>query len=450
MYSVIAWLVLAGSILCLVTSIGALFQLAGVLLFTTEISDISGGLAAGPFVAVAATLVGMAGLVVSTRLSVPSRVATFALADDGGLKVNVLGLSAFLLGLVSLFTCLFYSVEGFTLGPSSVHENSYSQLSFLFDTRFDELSMIIAGVSLVFVGSLVCLLTPLGGVLQIAGAVLAFSEVSSAFRWIDVGGIYGEVHLGAGFYLAVAAGALGVWSMVFVRRVTVPPRFISALLVPGRASVEEETQDERVPSPTEVRSRLMRVMDMIPRKARIPFAAAITLAIIISALAVPYALRLSAVEVWVSPYYQESVEVDVYIDGDLVSSGVASPYESFKVSHRVSAGIHTIGIDYAYEGDDNTSPDGVLDWTSSVKAPPYMRVLKSVILSGWYDVSLPNISMSSSPTPGGFVVTFEDVVLYSRFGETYDDVEWSQLSLVVAEDSSDGVMWRFSSLDLDS
>jgi hypothetical protein len=450
MYSVIAWLVLAGSIICLVSSIGALFQLAGVLLFATEISDISGGLAAGPFVAVAATLVGMAGLVVSARLSVPSRAATFTLADDGGLSVNLLGFSAFLLGLISLFTCLFYSVEGFSLGPSSVHENSYSQLSFLFDTRFDELSIIIAGVTLVFVGTLVCLLTPLGALLQITGVVLAFSEVSSAFRWIDVGGIYGEVHLGAGFYLAIAAGAAGVWSMVYVRRVTLPPRFVSALLVPSRPSVEEDDQDEQGSPQTEIRSRLSRVMDVIPRGARIPFAAAITLAIIIAALAVPYGLGLSTVEVWVSPAYQESVDVDVYIDGDLVGSGVASPFESFKVSHRVRAGIHTVGMDYSYEGADEPGPDGVLDWTSSVKAPPYMRVVKAVILSGWHDVSLPSVVMSSAPSGTGYVVTLEEVVYYNPYGEAHHDVEWSQLSLVVAEDSLGGVIWRFSSIDLDS
>lgn len=448
MYSVIVWLILAGSIICFITSLGSLLQMAGIVLFAMEFSDVSGIIGAGPFVAVAATLVGMISLILSPRISIPDRFVTLKHSANGGLAVNVIALSAFFLGLISMFTCWFFTVERISFFSTTIHETYYSQLSFLFSVRFDDLTLLIAGAILVFIGTVLCILTPLGSLLQLTGTCLAFYDFRSAYGGYDAGGIAGDVSLGAGFFIAVTAGVIGIWSMVFVRRITIPGRFVSGLLLPEATGSAEPPVQEHGPREEGPPSRIRKVMERVPRIARIPLVLAITLAVMLAALAVPYAFPLSEIEIRISNYSMDNLEVDVYIDGEKSGTGMASTEYLYIDRFRVTSGIHVVALDYAFSSDDNPHPDGLTDWSSSVELSPYRMSVLGVFLQGDFDWTLPSVEFSCTTTADGYLLTFDEIISHNFYGVTSDSFEWSDLLLVLTEGSANGVWWRFYSSDL--
>jgi len=449
MYSAIVLLVLAGSLLCFITSLGGILQLAGVLLYAFEFASDPGIAGPGPFVAVVAALTGTGSILLSPRLEVPSRFASFVRGAKGGLSANVLALSAFGLGLLSiLMVWLVVDQRLYNWGPD-LPDMNYSLLAFMCDARFDDLSLVIVGAALVSVGSVTCLLTPLGSLLQAVGTILCFLDMSSSFGdWTSAMGST-DVRLGEGFYLAVVAAAAGIWSMVFVRRVDIPGKFVSSLLVPegaraGQAAPNASAEDSERRPP-----RAQSIISRIPRAARVPFALAVTLAVILAFMAVPYAVRFTTVQVAVSNSSAVDIEADVYIDGVLVSSGTVTPYFEFICESKVTAGVHTVSLDYAYSSDESPHPDGDTDWSSSVDADPYMTSTVSVLLMGVHDTNLPEATLSCEPTLDGYVITFEEIVEYNWVGEQVTGIDWSSLSLVLVEGFGPGVGWSFSSAELD-
>ena len=449
MYSVIVLLVLVGSILCFVTSLGATLQLAGVILYGLEFLNDPMVAGPGPFVAVAAALIGTASILVSPIVRVPSRLATFTDRDAGRLSVNVLALSAFVLGILSvLMVWVIYQVH---YGWDHVgQEEEISLLAFLCDTRFEDISLLIVGGSLIVIGSVTCLLTPLGSVIQLAGTGLCFLEIRSSYGDFSYLDWSTEVHLGAGLYVAAAAVVVGLFSMMFVKRLLIPSRFTSAILVKGVAGHDRapEAAPERGAEATQ--SRLSRLAARVPRMARAPTAVAVTLAVVIALLAAPEALSLSTLEVHVYNTSLYDIELDAYVDGELVSSGTVSPPNEYILKLKVSSGVHSVWLDYAYSGDDDPAVDGDIDWSSSVDADPYLTSLVAVFLMGDYDASLPDVTLSSAPSPDGRVITFESVVRYSSDGGTsQEEIDWSDLSLVVAEGFLAGAGWSFHTDDLD-
>ncbi len=449
LYSAIVLLVLTGSILCFITSLGGVLQLTGVLLFAFEFVDDPGIAGPGPFVAVAAALFGVASILLSPRVRIPSRFAAFVHSDKGGLSMNVLSLSAFVLGLLSMFMIwLVVEQRMYDWGPE-LSGPRYSLLAFMCDVRFGDLSLMIAGAVLISVGSVMCLLTPLGSLLQMVGAGLSFLEIRSSFGdWTMAQGST-DVRLGEGFYLAVAAAIVGAWSMVFVRRVRLPGTFVSGLLVPETTRVEEDPAGKMTEGDEVRPSRLLRLVAGVPRMARVPSAVAMTLAIVLAVMAVPYAAPLSTIEVDVANSSLVNIEVDVYIDGVLVASGIASPYFGFMCESKTTAGIHTVSLDYAYSSDEDPSPDGDIDWSSSTDIDPYMTSAVYVLLMGYHDASLPEVTLSCAPASDGYVLTFEEIVEYNWVGEQLEGIGWSDLSLVVADDYGSGVGWSFVSGELD-
>lgn len=449
LYSAIVLLVLIGSVLCFITSLGAVLQLVGVILYAFEFLSDPGIAGPGPFVAVAAALVGTFSILLSPSVGVPPRFASFIHGDGGGLSVNILALSAFALGLLSILT-VWLSVEQRLSWGSALPSEDYSLLSFICDTRFDDLSLMIAGASLLLIGSVMCLLTPLGSLLQMVGAGLSFLETSSSFGDFSTMDWSSDVRLGAGFYLGVAAVIVGLWSAVFVRRINVPGRFASGLLVPEAtgpvAGLEEGPERAAGARP----SRLSRYIAKVPRMARVPFVAVVTLAVALAVLAAPYALPLSTIEVRVYNSSLEDIAVDVYIDGEKVSGGMASPQYEFMCDLAVRSGIHAVSMDYAYSSDEDPDPDGDIDWSSSADVDPYMTSCMSVVLMGDRDSSLPEVTLSCAAAPAGYILTFEEVVRYNSWGgEAIEDIEWSDLSLVVVEGYASGVGWSFTSAELD-
>ncbi|HUU06920.1 MAG TPA: hypothetical protein VMW88_00725 [Thermoplasmata archaeon] len=447
MYSAIVLMVLVGSLLCFLTSLGSLLQLGGVILFAIEMPDASWSVAAGPFVAAASAFIGIASLLLSARISVPSRFATFVRSDDRGISMNLLAGSAFVIGLASLFPCWFQTSYRVEYGRV-ISGETYSMMSFLFSIQFDDLTLMIIGAVLVTVGSILCLLTPIGSLLQLAGTSLAFAEFTSSFQDVDSGGLSGGVSLGAGFYLAIIAGVIGIWSMVVARRVSIPGHFVSSLVLPDAAPIPEAPVRKTAVSSERMLSRLWTRIGRISRVARLLLVMAITLAVIVAALAIPRALPLSSVEMQIYNASVENMEIDFYIDGERIDTGLLSPNFQFQFECSVTSGLHVVALDYACSGDDDPHPDGALDWSSTASPDPYMNCVVSVVLQGRIDTSLPVVTLSCTPEVDGYTLTFEEIASYYTFGTYADSISWTDLSLVVTENCSFGAKWSLYSLNL--
>lgn len=447
MYAVIAWLILAGSILCLVIRFGGILLLAAVLLYATEIPQGESIIGPGPFVALAAAVLGIVSLALPSGLRIPARLATMRLGPEDGLSVNLLAMVAFGLGMASLF--MFWVTYEQSIGTLPLRESNYTMVSFLFDVRFDDLSLILAGAAVVAVGSIVCILTPLGSGLQIAGVLLFFADYRSAFGDWSAYGYVSSVHLAIGPFICVIAAILGICSMMFVRRVSVPKRYVSSLLM-----VRIEPSVEVEPAPAMVgesrkQSRPMRAFAAMPRSARVAAVISIGLAALLILLAVPYGLAMSSVRLQVNNNYIENVQIDVYIDGVKVDSGYASPFESYICESRLKAGVHSIALDYAFSGDDRPLPDGIMEWHSSFTAKPYLRFWLTTQVNGDFDPMLPQVQLSCERSADTFTLTFEGIVAYSWYGENLVEIFWYDLSVIMTDGVSSGISWSPSSTDLD-
>jgi len=447
-YAVIAWLILAGSILCFVVRFGGVLLLAAVILYATDIPQGEIIIGPGPFAALAAAVLGMISLAFPSGLRIPARLATMRLDPEDGLSINLLAMVAFGLGMASPFLFWITYEQGF-IGALPLRETNYTMVSFLFGTNFDTLSLMLAGAALVATGSVVCILTPLGSGLQIAGVVLFFADYRSALGDWSSYGYVSSVNLGIGLYVCVIAAILGICSMMFVRRVNVPKRFVSSLLM-----VRVEPSAEEGPSPVTAgesrkQSRPMRAFAAMPRSARVAAVISIGLAALLILLAVPYGFAMSSLRLQVYNNYIENVQIDVYLDGVKVDSGYASPFEVYICEPRLKAGVHSIALDYAFSGDESPLPDGVMEWHSSFAVKPYLRFWLSKEIRGDFDPMLPQVQLSCERSTDAFTLTFEEIVAYSWYGEYLAEIHWYDLSVIMTDDVSSGISWSPSSADLD-
>ena len=313
-YSVILFLILTGSIICFVSPLGGLLQLSGVVLYATQFPQGADLFGPGPFVAVAAAFLGMTSLILRTRIFIPERFATLSFGADGRLSVNVLAIIAFGLGLASVFACWFTTGYSFS-GQPSFHESNYSLLSFIFSVRFSDTTLMIVAATLIAVGSIVCILTPLGSALQLSGILLFFIEYRSEIAGYDSDYSRQSAALEAGFYLCILAATAGILSMMYVRRVTLSKSCSSDLLVRNAAPFVQTSLLPEDDSGASEPSRLSRMLGRMPKAARLPAVLSIGIAVMIVILAIPYAASVSSFEMHMMNSFIEDVEIDVYIDG---------------------------------------------------------------------------------------------------------------------------------------
>ncbi len=457
LYSVIVLLIMVGSVLCFVTALGSLLQLGGIVLYAFELAAGPVMSGPGPFVAVAATLIGVASLLISPVVKVPQRFLSFTRRERGDLSVNVMALSAFVLGVLSVL--LIWVVRSYSIEPSYLDyiyapdPDRYTLLSFLSDTRVDEYSWMIVGVSLLVTGSVMCLLTPLGSFIQMVGTALSFLEVRSSFENYRQYSFWRvEVDFGAGFYVAIVATAVGLASMVFVWRLDVPGRFPSGALASSDDGPGADLESSPALGTDRVRPRTpVSLVDRVPQIGRALMAVAIVLALAISALAVPGVLPVSTLKLSVvnaSPLYD--LDLEVYVDGEAVSSGTVTPLNEHTIEQRVRSGIHTLSLDYAFSGDEDPALDGSIDWSSSVDVDPYLTSTVAVGLTEGNDARAPQANLSCASSPEGYVITLESVFRYDAYtGTQFTDIGWSMISLVVVETYVSGVGWYFHDYELD-
>lgn len=446
-YSVIIFLILTGSIICFVSPLGGVLQLSGIVLYATQFPQGADLFGPGPFVAVAAAFLGMTSLILRTRIFIPERFATLSFGADGRLSVNVLAIVAFGLGLASVFACWFTTEYDFR-GQPSFYESNYSLLSFIFSVHFSDVTLMIVAATLIAVGSIVCILTPLGSALQLSGIVLFFMEYRSEIAGYDSDYSRQSAALGVGLYICILAAAAGIYSMMYVRRVTLPKSCSSDMLVRNAAPFVQTSFLPDDHSGASKPSRLSRMLGRMPKAARLPAVLSIGIAVMIVILAIPYAASVSSVEMHIMNNFIEDVEIDVYIDGAYTGSGMATSFQQFIDKCNIKAGAHSIAIDYAFSGDDDPNPDGSMDWASSFIAEPYTRFIISIALKGYFDTSLPRVQISSTETADGFMLTFDEIISYTVYGERIDDILWTDVSLLLF-DGTDSAKWSPQTGDLD-
>ncbi len=283
----------------------------------------------------------------------------------------------------------------------------------------------IVAATLIAVGSIVCILTPLGSALQLSGILLFFIEYRSEIAGYDSDYSRQSAALEAGFYLCILAATAGILSMMYVRRVTLSKSCSSDLLVRNAAPFVQTSLLPEDHSGASEPSRLSRMLGRMPKAARLPAVLSIGIAVMIVILAIPYAASVSSFEMHMMNSFIEDVEIDVYIDGAYSGSGMATSYQQFIEKCNIKAGAHSIAIDYAFSGDDDPNPDGSMDWASSFVAEPYTRFVVFVYLKGYFDASLPQVQISSTETADGFMLTFDEIINYSVYGERIDDILWT-------------------------
>jgi hypothetical protein len=167
---------------------------------------------------------------------------------------------------------------------------------------------------------------------------------------------------------------------------------------------------------------------------------ALVLCMVVAAVVASYAMPWSTLVVSVANNDASSTaEIDIYVDGELVAAGSASPSERVIAECSVRAGVHTVWLDYALLDYQPTGPDGVPDWTSSAVVRPFVRtaIVPVVFVMGQ---SLPQVTMTVSDTPDGRSVSVTDVVRY-MYGVPFPaTVTWGSITVVLT-DGTDFVAW---------
>jgi hypothetical protein len=437
-YAIVFGLVLIGSMLSLLTSYGNLALLAGVVVFALDLPTGSSDVGVGFWLAAAAAVIGCVSIWRSPTVRVPDRFLSLRRDHLGDHRLNVLALSAFALGMISMTLMWFVLVQTTSAGSSYQIdfplESSVSHLG-----SADVLGCIVAE-ALIVSGIFLCLLTPLGGLLMLSGTLLFLRSVYPLLGVVDSYFVEAEYSLGYGFYLCLVASAIATASMVR----TVDLRIRGGSVLPSqatKAAVEPPPLFAPTADPRSLLTDAKVSLVGIARSAIKPaMVVALVLCMVVAAVVASYTMPWSTLVVSVTNNDASSTaEIDIYVDGELVTAGSASHGERVVAECSVQVGVHTVWLDYALLDYQLTGPDGIPDWTTSSMVRPFVRtvVAPTVLMM---DQSLPQITMTVSDTPDGRTVSVMEAVEY-MYGVPFPaTVTWHSISVVLT-DGTDFVAW---------
>jgi hypothetical protein len=437
-YAVVFGLVLIGSVLSLLTSYGNLALLAGVVVFALNLPTGSSDVGVGFWLAAVAAAIGCVSIWRSPTVRVPDRFLSLRRDPLGGHRLNVLAISAFALGTISMTLMWFVLVETMSVGSS--HHIDFPLESLISHLGSADALGYIVAEALIVTGTVLCLLTPMGGLLMLSGTLLFLRTVHPLLGVVDSYFAETEYSLGYGFYLCLVASVIATASMV--RTVDLRIRGGSVLLSQlTKAAVEPRPLLAPTADPRSLLTEAKVSLVGIARSAVKPaMVVAMVLCMVIAAVVASYAMPWSTLVVSVGNNDARSTaEIDIYVDGELVTAGSASHSERVIAECSVRAGVHTIWLDYALLDYQPTGPDGVPDWTSSAIARPFARtVVGPMVLM--MDQSLPQVTMTVSDTPDGMTVSVTEAVEY-MYGVPFPaTVTWYSISIVLT-DGTDFVAW---------
>jgi hypothetical protein len=437
--AVVAALVLIGSLLTFVSAVGSFASLAGVLIFALEMRTRLEYVSVGFPIAVVASVLGIASVLFRRPFRIWDRFLVFSPSrEKRGLSFDVISIGAAVAALIATVLPWLVTKEGY---GNILQIQSYSLASFL-----DLGPLNLSAASAVFIfGAIGCLFTQLGATALIVGTVWSFLELRPMLVTASSNGYWffnTSSGLGPGFYIGILAAALGLLSLLFVYRMTLPDWLTVWSSGHGESSVKAPG-----PSAETVEHTTRSGLAMLVSNWRKLAAIAIVLGAIVAAVGLSYLLPFSEIEVRVNNMNQDSIaQVTIYLDGREIRSGLASSDAYLAAVVSATSGVHTVSIDYGWMGQNESVVDGVPDWYSDVTSKPFQRNFLGVVIGfqGWM---LPSLQVAGEPIPHGQKVAVESITHRVMGATSLADVQWGDISIILTDGNS-SVRWQPSTVNL--
>jgi hypothetical protein len=442
--AIVAVLVLLGSLLTFVTSAGSFASLAGVIIFALDMKNRFQYVSVGFPIAVVASVLGMASLLFRKPLRIWDRFLVFAPSRERrGLRLDVISIGAAVVALIA--TVLPWLVTKGSYGSFGRVQN-FPLFSFLDPNYLGSLNLSAASAVFIF-GAIACLFTEIGATALVVGTVWSFLElrpmlISASGNGFGFTLFNVSTGLGPGFYVGILAAALGLFSLMFVYRMTLPDWL--TVWSSGRSE-----SIERVPGPSAeaierpTRSSLALLVSNWKKLA----ATAIAIGAIVAAVGFTYLLPLSKIEVRVDNMNQESIaQVTIYLDGREIKSGSASSSAFLAAVVSTTAGVHTVSIDYGWLGQNQSAKDGIPDWYSDLIARPFEHNYMNVQI-GFEGSMQPILQATNESIPSGQKISVESITRHAMGSTVIADLQWGDVSIILTDGNS-SVRWQPSAVNL--
>ncbi len=430
-FAFIAGMLVLGAVISFLSSVGGFFLLASAVSFMTAVNEDWAVLSAGFYVVLVGAILGILGFALKALTPIPRRALTVVGSLSGsGYSVNLLALASGLTGVASFF---FAWVDYTGAMYYTEFHSTYSLYTLFYSPYWVDVAYTSAGFCFI-VGSIACLLTPLGGIPQLSGAALFGYLVMTDIAYVQHFGPYRyrqsyDAAMGPGFWIGMTAGAIACASIVLAWRVRVDKAILRRMAVwhrevprgtPTEASIATSgPRPGPEPSPRWTWWRAFKAIAAV----------AVVLAVLSSVLAAAFVLPYSDLEIWVwNGSTDQPANVALYVDGELIRGGECSYLAYFEADVSVTAGAHTVALDYGFPtGDPSTDVDGEVDWKTSVSAPALRKARVDVDI-GYWPVSLPEATLNMTSSGDGFKLVISEMT---------KDLYWQDVTLVL----TDGVEW---------
>jgi len=446
-FGVSTGLIILGAFLVLIVRLFGIVQLAGALLFLSaaqetfnehSIGYILDSMDFGFYVGLTGGIIGTISLALKPTFPVSERWLTVVRSRIGkGYRINVLSIAAAMIGILCVFLPWFS--ESYSSSYYS-YDDSMS-LFWSFNSNWDPYFM-AAGALFLF-GSVLCFISPLGGLSQLAGAITYLLGLIQNYHGF-VGPRYfnAEVSPGLGVYVGVVASIIALSSIFYTRRL-----LIREGMFPISAS-----ESGHAPLVSIEESRSFSTLTMTRGRAvRVSLVCVVVFLLAIAPVVVAYAVPLSRIEVSIYNYDQELPGiVVVYIDDEVKWTLTVAPASEMLRSTMLPAGTHSVAVDKAIPGrtPENT-PDGKIDWTAPIKVKPFIGTTVSLDF-GYYGWQTRTGTVTIVADESRAVVTFDGFRSYV-LGQSFPaEVPWDEMTILLT-DSTSWVSWtNVSGYDLTS
>lgn len=441
--AVVAVLVLLGSLLTFVSSVGTFASLAGVLIFALDMRTRLEYVSVGFPIAIVACVLGIASLLFRRPLRIWDRFLAFAPSrEKRGLRIDVFSIGAAVTALIAAVLPWLVSKESYGY---VLHVQDFPLASFLDANYWGSLNLSIASAIFIF-GAIACLFTQLGATALVVGTVWGFLELRPMLITGSTNYGYsffnGSVGLGPGFHIGILAAALGCVSLLIVYRMNLPDWLTVWSSGHGEGSMRVHgSAEERVEQPAKL--GLARLVSNWKKIVAIT----VVVGALVAIIGFSYLLPLSRIEVHVDNMNQESMaQVTIYLDGQEIKSGFASSSSYLTAVVSATSGVHTVSIDYGWLGQNQSAIDGVPDWYSDVIAKPFQRGYIDIVIGfqGW---NQPILQVTNEQIPHGQKVSVESATQILMGSTVPAGLQWGDVSIILTDGNS-SVRWQPSTVNL--
>jgi hypothetical protein len=441
---------LLGSILAVFSRFGGVVQLAGLISFVTISMSSTSEYAFGSYVAVAACILGISSMVLRRTFPLPDRLRTIVRSpEDGVVTINMLSMVGGALGVLSLFF-VWYSALWTQQGYGGLWDQKYTLVQ-LAGPHLATPWTIVAAICIA-AGSILSILTPLGFIGQLAGVSTYLYAMRDNAAYIDIyptAGYYGysphvESSYGVGFLLGVVCLIIVIGSILVKWRVKLSGARASYVLSwPSRPLVTDAVATAKAEKVASWRG----VISVFVQCIKALFVVIVVMILAIASAGIAYALPWSDFEIMITNSSPDSrVHFAVYIDGDWKVGDNISTFTQYIGSFDVRAGLHKVALDYGFpDGAQGTDVDGVIDWSTFVKAKPLRKSIVSVDL-GFLFSEAPVMELNASDYGNGWKLSATSI---NDGSPSSGSISWGDLRIMLHEENG-SASWETESFQLDN